>query len=144
MGCIRKCERILDPVHGNGVAPAVPCSTQSLSPLALVGEESIKTCLILGSWGAEAKVVIVLPLQSGTGPSHFSGDSVGLLITHCHLFVPSASVSFVYFVFFAVHKRGPVSYSSVSEYPSVQWFQRSSLVSYLRILHQKKFHSKRK
>lgn len=107
MGCIRKCERILDPVHGNGVAPAVPCSTQSLPPLALVGEESIKACLILGSWGAEAKVVIVLPLQSGTGPSHFSGDPVGLLITHCHLFVPSASVSFVYFVFFAVHKRGP-------------------------------------
>lgn len=70
VGCIKKRERTLDPVHGNKMAPAVTCSTQSLPPVALVGEWSIKTCLVLGV-GVEARVITVLPLQGGAGSRHF-------------------------------------------------------------------------
>lgn len=99
MGCITQCERTLDPGRGNKMTLVVTCLTQSLLPVALVDEGSIKACLILrgqgqklgGSW-------FVLPLQGGAKPSHFSRDLVGLLITHCRCFVPPLSVSLVYLI----------------------------------------------
>lgn len=46
--CIKSCERTLNPLHGNRMAPAVTCSTESCLSIALEGEGSIKACLILG------------------------------------------------------------------------------------------------
>lgn len=51
MWCIKSSESTLDPVRGNRMAPAITCSTESCPPLAVVGERSIKTCLILGKLG---------------------------------------------------------------------------------------------
>lgn len=51
MWCIKSCESTLDPVRGNRMAPAITCSTESSPPLAVVGEGSIKSCLILGIVG---------------------------------------------------------------------------------------------
>lgn len=37
MWCIKSCEKTLDPVHGNRMASAITCSTESCPPIAVVG-----------------------------------------------------------------------------------------------------------
>lgn len=66
--------------------PVVTCLTQSLLPVALVDEGSIKACLLLRGEGQKLRwLLFVLSLQRGVALSHFR-DLVGLLITHCSLF----------------------------------------------------------
>ena len=48
----------------------LPAQPRTSYLLALVGEGNIDTCLILGV-EADARVMIVLPLQGGAGPGHF-------------------------------------------------------------------------
>lgn len=87
------------------MAPGVTCLTQSLLPIVLVGEGSIKACLILGQGGAKVGVVIVYAASSRwcwTKP--FSRNLVGLSITYCFYTSPIC-VSFVYLIF-AVLKPG--------------------------------------
>lgn len=121
------CERTLDPVCGNRMAPTIICSTESCPSIAIVGEGSIKTCLILGIGGAEARVVIVLlkPLfwrSSGTDDCH------------CYLFVPSASLFHLFISPLQFSNLVLMFYFSILEYPSNQWFWKSSSVSYLPVL----------
>lgn len=107
MECVKKCERTLDPRHGNTMVPVVTCLTQSLLPIVLVGEGIIKACLIWGWGGAEIRVVLVCAASAKwcwTKP--LSRDLVGLFVIYCCLFVPPPSVfSFVYLIF-AVFKPG--------------------------------------
>lgn len=132
MECIKKCERTLDPRHGNMMAPVVTCLTWSLLPIVLVGEGSIKACLILGQEGAEVRVVIVCTASSRwCWIEPLSRNLVRLFITYCCLFVPPPSVFDLFTSSLQFSNLVLVFYSSVTEYPSIQWFWRSSSVSYL-------------
>lgn len=134
----QKCERTLGPRHGNMMAPVVTCLTRSLLPIVLVGEGSIKACLILGRGGADVRVVTVCTASSRwcwTEP--LSRNLVGLFITYC-AFLYLRHLCLTCLPHLCSSQIWSSCFTHQLEYPSIQWFWRSSSVSYLQVYNKKR------